>query len=78
MNGILIILLIMLWTLTNTLCAAVGFFISRRLDTSVKPNSTADSLPPISENERRRAERSRKEWRNMLTYDGNEQSDINA
>lgn len=67
-----ILTLVILWALTCALSCVAGAIISKKLD--FKPK--ARERPEITELQQRMAERARAEWRNMLTYDGDEQPDI--
>lgn len=67
-----ILTLVILWALTCDLSCVAGAIISKKLD--FKPK--ARERPEITELQQRMAERARAEWRNMLTYDGDEQPDI--
>jgi len=67
-----ILILVILWVLSCVLSCIVGVFISKELE--YKPR--ARERPEITEAQQRMAEKARAEWRNMLTYDGDEQPDI--
>lgn len=69
-----ILILVILWVLTCVLSCIVGAVISKKLE--YKPK--ARERPEITEAQQRKAERARAEWRNMLTYDGDEQPDIDT
>lgn len=67
-----ILMLVILWALTCVLSYVAGAIISKKLE--YKP--MARERPEITEVQQRMAEKARAEWRNMLTYDGDEQPDI--
>lgn len=64
-----ILILIMLWVLTNAFSCIAGIFISKRLE--YRPR--VRERPEVTEAQQREADKARTEWRNMLTYDGEEQ-----
>lgn len=66
------LILVILWVLTCVLSCIVGAIISKKLE--YKPK--ARERPKITEAQQRMADKARAEWRNMLTYDGDEQPDI--
>ena len=67
-----ILILVILWALTCILSCIVGAIISKK----VEYKQRARERPEITEVQQRMAEKARAEWRNMLTYDGDEQPDI--
>ena len=68
---ILILILLTLWLIVCALCVAVGFFIGQSKQKRVKP-------PEPTEKQIREAKRAEKELNNMLNYNGDEQTDIDA
>lgn len=68
---VLILILLTLWLIVCALCAAVGFFIGQSKQKRVKP-------PEPTEKQIREAKRAEEELSNMLNYNGDEQTDINA
>ena len=64
-----ILMLVILWALTCVLSCVAGAIISKKLE--YKP--MARERPEATEAQQREADRARAEWRNMLTYDGEEQ-----
>ena len=69
---IAILILVILWALSCVLSCIVGVFISKELGYKRR----ARERPEATELQQRMAEKARAEWRNMLTYDGDEQPDI--
>lgn len=67
-----ILILVILWVLSCVLSCIVGVFISKELGYKRR----ARERPEATELQQRMAEKARAEWRNMLTYDGDEQPDI--
>ena len=68
---VLILILLTLWLIVCALCVAVGFFIGQSKQRRVKP-------PEPTEKQIREAKRAEEELSNMLNYNGDEQTDINA
>ena len=67
-----ILILVILWVLSCVLSCIVGAIISKKLEYKQR----ARERPEATELQQRMAEKARVEWRNMLTYDGDEQPDI--
>ena len=68
---VLILILLTLWLIVCALCVAVGFFIGRGYKRRVKP-------PEPTEKQIREAKRAEAERQNMMTYNGDEQTDIDV
>ena len=68
---VLILILLTLWLIVCAFCVAVGFFIGQSKQKRVKP-------PEPTEKQIRDAKRAEEELSNMLNYNGDEQTDINA
>lgn len=66
-----ILILLTLWLMVCALCAAVGFFIGQRKQKRINP-------PEPTEKQIRDAKRAEAELSNMLSYVGDEQTDIDA
>lgn len=74
-----ILIIIMLWLMSNAVCVLVGFFVGckgRLLTQSKKP--TERKIEPISKEEQLKRDRELQEYINMMTYDGTEQEPIDA
>ena len=74
-----ILIIIMLWLMSNAVCVLVGFFVARKgqlLTQSKKP--TERKIEPISKEEQLKRDRELQEYINMMTYDGTEQEPIDA
>lgn len=74
-----ILIIIMLWLMSNAVCVLVGFFVGRKgqlLTQSKKP--TGRKIEPISKEEQLKRDRELQEYINMMTYDGTEQQPIDA
>lgn len=67
-----LLILIMLWMITNVCSFIGGAVISKRLQ--YKPKAREQPQSPADGEQQERAAKAREEWRNMLTYDGNEQN----
>ena len=74
-----ILIIIMLWLMSNAVCVLVGFFVARKgqLLTQSK-NATERKIEPISKEEQLKRDRELQEYINMMTYDGTEQEPIDA
>lgn len=68
---VLILILLTLWLIVCALCVAVGFFIGQSKQKRVKP-------PEPTEKQIREAKRAEAERQNMMTYNGDEQTDIDV
>lgn len=66
------LILVILWALTCVLSCIAGAIISKKLEYKPKARERHE----ITELQQRMADKARAEWRNMLTYDGDEQPDI--
>lgn len=74
-----ILIIIMLWLMSNAVCVFVGFFVARKgllLTRNKKP--TERKIEPISKEEQLKRDRELQEYINMMTYDGTEQEPIDA
>lgn len=74
-----ILIIIMLWLMSNAVCVLVGFFVARKgqlLTQGKKP--TERKIEPISKAEQFKRDRELQEYINMMTYDGTEQEPIDA
>ena len=69
-----ILILMTLWLTVCALCAAAGFFIGFYFGKQGKKPEPA-KLPEPDEKTKRAAEQSRREYENMLTYNGSEQQE---
>ena len=69
-----LLILFILWALTCVLSCVAGAVFSKKIE--FKPK--AREQPKATEAQLQVAKRARAEWRNMLTYDGGEQNDINV
>lgn len=69
-----LLILVILWALTCVLSCIAGAVFSKKIE--FKPK--AREQPKATEAQLQKANRARAEWRNMLTYDGSEQNDINV
>lgn len=65
---ITLLILVMLWLVSCALCTAAGFFVGQNYK---KPKPIKE--PELTEAEKRRIERERKELENFFLYDGSEQ-----
>ena len=68
---VLILILLSLWLIVCAFCAAVGYFIGQGKRKRVK-------LPEPTEKQIRDAKRAEAERQNMMTYNGDEQTDIDV
>ena len=74
-----ILIIIMLWLMSNAVCVLVGFFVARKgqlLTQGKKP--TERKIEPIPKEEQLKRDRELQEYINMMTYDGTEQEPIDA
>ena len=70
-----ILILISLWLMICVVCAFIGFFVGFKK----RPKAEAKPPPePLTEEQRRQAERFANEIKNFYGYDGTQQDDFNA
>lgn len=70
---ITLLILVILWLVSCALCTAAGFFLGKNYK---KPKPITE--PELTEAEKRRLERERKELENFFLYDGSEQKTVNT
>lgn len=74
-----ILIIIMLWLMSNAVCMLVGFFVARKGQLlTQRKNATERKIEPISKEEQLKRDRELQEYINMMTYDGTEQQPIDA
>lgn len=73
-----ILIIIMLWLMSNAVCVLVGFFVGRKGQFTQSKKLTERKIEPISKEEQLKRDRELQEYINMMTYDGTEQQPIDA
>ena len=72
MNVVLVLILLTLWIVICAGCFGLGFYIGK----IYKPQTQPRAAPMPTEEQKRNAEKQKIETNNMLTYNGDEQPEI--